>query len=506
MKDIVIFDKATDWLESHCVNDCSIMINSIERIPYPEVTGYYIPTLLNWGYKNLAIKFANWLCEIQNEDGSWNAPDNSAAYVFDTAQVLKGLLAIEKYNKSVTKNIKKGCDWLISNINSQGRLLTPSQDAWGDGKTCSELIHLYCLTPLLEADELFGEKTYAPYVEKVISYYKNENMNEILDFGFLSHFYAYVMEALVDLGEIDIAVKAMENIEQYQRKNGMIPAYKDVNWTCSTGMFQLALVWYKLGKLEKGNKIFDYACKLQNESGGWYGSYAGNICGRIGIGKRNIPKYFSKAEISWAVKYYLDALSYKNKLEFENIAHIFSDKIEKNDGRYRIILSNILELNYDKKIQICDVGCGKGRYLRNLLTENINAELYGIDISSKVLKSITEKEIYTKIGSLTDIPCMNESFDLVYTVEALEHAVHTRNAIKELVRVTKIGGKVIIIDKNIEKLGKLKLFSYERWFDKSQIQQIAQDCNCICQIFDRVSYEKIEADGLFFAAVLTKQG
>ena len=156
MKDIVIFDKATDWLESHCVNDCSIMINSIERIPYPEVTGYYIPTLLNWGYKNLAIKFANWLCEIQNEDGSWNAPDNSAAYVFDTAQVLKGLLAIEKYNKSVTKNIKKGCDWLISNINSQGRLLTPSQDAWGDGKTCSELIHLYCLTPLLEADELFG--------------------------------------------------------------------------------------------------------------------------------------------------------------------------------------------------------------------------------------------------------------------------------------------------------------------------------------------------------------
>ena len=44
-----------------------------------------------------------------------------------------------------------------------------------------------------------------------------------------------------------------------QHDNGMIPAYKDVEWTCSTGMFQLAITWYKLGELEKGNKTFEYA-------------------------------------------------------------------------------------------------------------------------------------------------------------------------------------------------------------------------------------------------------
>lgn len=505
MKDTIVFDRAVRWLETHCVNENAIMVNSREQIPYPEVTGYFIPTLLNWGYKDLALRFAKWLCEIQNEDGSWNSPDNSAAYVFDSAQVLKGLVAIAKYNRDVIPSIQKGCDWIISNINAEGRLMTPVQDAWGDGKTCSELVHLYCLTPLIEADELLGQNKYTDYAQKVLSYYRNTSMNEILNFGFLSHFYAYVMEALVDLGEKDIALKAMTNIEQYQRKNGMIPAYKDVNWVCSTGMFQLALVWYKLGKLEKGNKVFDYACKLQNESGGWYGSYATNVCGRMGIGKKSVPKYFTKAEISWAIKYYLDALSYKNKLEFENVAHIFSDKIEKNDGRYQIILSNISELNCDRKIKICDVGCGTGRYLRNLITENIDAELYGIDISKEVVQSITEKEIKTKIGSLTNIPYMNETFDLVYTVEALEHAVHIRNAMKELVRVTKTGGRIIIIDKNIDKLGKLKLFSYERWFDISQIKQIAQEYNCTCQILDKVSYEKFDADGLFFAAVLTKK-
>lgn len=41
-----------------------------------------------------------------------------------------------------------------------------------------------------------------------------------------------------------------------------------MNWVCSTGLFQLALVWFRLGELERGNKAFSHACKLQNASGG----------------------------------------------------------------------------------------------------------------------------------------------------------------------------------------------------------------------------------------------
>lgn len=39
-------------------------------------------------------------------------------------------------------------------------------------------------------------------------------------------------------------------------------------------MFQLAITWYKLGDIERGNKALTYAAKLQNETGGWFGSYA----------------------------------------------------------------------------------------------------------------------------------------------------------------------------------------------------------------------------------------
>lgn len=123
----------------------------------------------------------------------------------------------------------------------------------------------------------------------------------------LSHFYAYVMEGLVDIGESEIAREAMKKIAILQRESGAVPAYKDCSWVCSTGLFQLAIVWYKLGENERGNRAFEYACKLQNKTGGWFGSY---------LVKEN-PKenntYFPMSEISWANKYFLDAYYLRNR-------------------------------------------------------------------------------------------------------------------------------------------------------------------------------------------------
>lgn len=142
------------------------------------------------------------------------------------------------------------------------------------------------------------------------------------------------------MGETELAQEAMKNIERFQNGKGGIPRLCDVEWVCSTGMFQLALVWYKLGQLEKGNKIFDYACTLQNKSGGCSG--------------------------------------------------IFSESISKQDGRYTVIKDELLGT--------------------------------GIDVC-----------------------------------EALEHAIHIEGALCECFCITKHGGKIVIIDKLVEKLGKLKI-------------------------------------------------
>lgn len=308
--------KALNWIDNNTINGQGIAVTSKEKIIYPEVTGYYIPTLLQWGENERASSYAEYLCSIQGKNGSWSDPTNSAPYVFDSAQILKGLIAIRDIKPDVDEYIIKGCDWIISNMRSDGRLTTPNQEAWGaDESFCSELVHIYCLSPLRDAGRIFQRRDYTDAVNIILAYYKRTKMEKIQNFSLLSHFYAYVMEGLYDLGEVDLCKDSMLHLEGYRNKKNGIPGLKDVPWVCSTGMFQLALVWYKLGDLEKGNSLFYYALSLQNESGGWYGSYSASGLGARFYRGRKRPYYFPDEEISWAVKYFLDALALKEMLE-----------------------------------------------------------------------------------------------------------------------------------------------------------------------------------------------
>lgn len=311
-----ITEKTIEWIHINTINGNGITVTSKERRIYPEVTGYYIPTLLEWNEKELAVSYAQYLCSIQKEDGSWYDPADSAPYVFDSCQILKGLLAVRKILPQVENNIIRGVDWVLTNMQPSGRLITPNADAWGnDEGFCSELVHVYCLSPIYEAAEVFGRFDYKTKADKIIAYYKKEKGDKIRNFSLLSHFYAYVMEGLYDIGEIDLCSECMNRLEKYRNTKLGIPGLKDVPWVCSTGMFQLAIVWYKLGDLERGNSLFEYAASLQNKTGGWYGSYpAPSKWARFYLGKKR-PWYFPDEEISWANKYYLDALTWKNKLE-----------------------------------------------------------------------------------------------------------------------------------------------------------------------------------------------
>lgn len=488
-----IYHKAIEWIKLNSIKDKGIICNTDLTLPYPEVSGYYIPTLLNYGYRDLALQYAKWLCSIQKEDGSWYDTTDTAPYVFDTAQILKGLIAIRDILPKVDENICRGCDWILSNMQDSGRITTPDMSAWGTERTCSEIIHLYCLSPLKEAGKILERHDYIDAAYKILNYYKNQKNDEIMNFGLLSHFYAYVMEALVDMGEIETATEAMGKIQELQDEKGMVPAYKDVNWVCSTGLFQFALVWYRLGNVVCGNKAFEYACKLQNESGGWYGSYLTEKS------KDEDNDYFPVSEISWAVKYFLDALYYKNITEFNLDASNFLDHIDKNDGRY-ICIKEAVHTN--KSLKILDVGCGKGRYLKNLVIDEPQNQYFAIDISESVMSEI--EGISKSFGTLTNIPFKENYFDIVYTCEALEHAIDIKSAIREMIRVTKPNGKIIIVDKNKDMLGILEIEDWEQWFDVKELSEIIKEyCNEV-QVEENISYGE-KKDGLFCAWIGKKK-
>lgn len=498
---IGIYKKAINWINNNTINNRCIVNNNNIRIGYPEVTGYYIPTLLDWGYRDLACEFGKWLCNIQKADGSWYDTYNKNPYVFDSAQIIKGLMRIRRsidetelrfeYNGDKLDDvIIKGCNWIISNMSDDGRLTTPSIDAWGDKRTCSELIHLYCLTPLIDAGDYYDIQKYKEAAKKILDYYTSNYYNDIVNFSLLSHFYSYVMEALVDLGRTELVMEAMANSKALQDEMGFVPAYNDVHWCCSTGLFQQALVWYKLGNIEDGNKSFEYACRLQNKTGGWYGSYSNPDY------PDEINDYFPDSEISWAVKYFLDALHYKNVAEFNRQASSFIDEYNENDRRYQIVREVVSK--QQKNAKIADVGCGKGGYLKNLITDVPDAEYYGIDISEAVMKYVDDSRIKLKSGSLTSIPYPNDYFDMIYACESLEHAIDINSAIREMARVTKPGGTLLIIDKNKDHLGDLEIESWEQWFDEKKLSNIMMRYCISVNVEKDIDYGH-PADGLFYA-------
>ena len=489
MYNLDIYKNAIRWIHEHTKTGMGIICRTHMTASYPEVTGYYIPSLMKWGYRELAVAYAKWLLSIQHKDGSWYDAEGKAAYIFDSAQVIKGLMAIRDIMPEVDKHILRGCDWILGRMNKDGRLVTPTKDAWGnDPDVCDEVIHIYCLSPLIEAGNIFNRLDYIEKAEKIFQYYKDNYYEKMMSFSLLSHFYAYIVEGLVDLEKIDMAREAMKQMEKYQTVEGAVPAYNHVDWVCSTGMFQLAMIWFRLGDIEHGNKAFAYACSLQNPSGGWYGSYPTRSTG-------GSCTYLPNDEISWANKFFLDALYYKNIAEFNHISDSFLPTIDEKDGRYQEVLKCVQKY---KDGRILEVGCGKGRYIKRLVKDVPNNEYHAVDISSRVMDAIDGSSVKKRQGSITCLPYEDNTFQLVYACESLEHAIDIDRAICEMARVVKTGGQIVVVDKNMDNLGQLRITPWEQWFDANGLLNIMKQYCTDVEVIKDVDYEGHKSDGLFY--------
>ncbi len=134
------------------------------------------------------------------------------------------------------------------------------------------------------------------------------------------------------------------------------------------------------------------------------------------------------------------------KQRFDKCCGIFPEEIRIADFRVRTILNFLGELK-DKKV--LDLGCGKGRLAKILIGKG--ASVTGVDLSEKLLEVASRNVIGANfiVGSATELPLADDSFDFIICVEVLEHVPNYKKAVEEMMRVLKKNGKIIIIDKNI---------------------------------------------------------
>ncbi|MGL4943348.1 MAG: glycosyltransferase [Thermoguttaceae bacterium] len=477
MSIIQTYERAKQWIDRYSNFNGGIAVSSGNRTSYPEVSGYYIPTLLNWGMKDRALRYARWLVTIQNEDGSWNAPDGKNPYVFDTGQILRGMYALVDEYPEFKSSLLKGCDWIKSRQLESGRITTPDTSAWGG---VPEAVHLYAIAPLLWTAKKFNRPDLRVVVDNALDYYVKQE--KTFPYQCLSHFHAYMLDGLLELGREDIVLNAMQEVAALQRKDGSVPGLPKQSGVCSTGLFQYAIIWYKLGERDRADHAFAHACSLQNESGGWFGSYG------------QCDNYFSDAEIAWAIKYFLDALTLKLQTNFVAIFDSFLASLPDNDGRYELVRDSLPKQSGAK---ILDCGCGKGRYVNRLHADFPNLEWHAMDLAPSFTPFINDG-IKTAVGSIVKTPYPDNHFDCVYLAEVLEHCVDLDAAVAELYRITKPDGNVLIIDKNIAKLGTLKICDWEQWFSSKQLSHKFQHLGCDVSTHENIPYENKDGkDGLF---------
>lgn len=328
MNTSIKFEKALNWLKQNTVNGAGVSVSNKNKRPYPEVTGYFIPTLIRWGEFDLAKTYIEWLLKVQHQDGSWGDADNDQSYAFDTGQIIKGLMAysLKFPNKNIDAAINKACDWMCACVAEDGSPAVPDIKGWGKSNVPPGIL-LYAYQAVIEAGKYYENDNWINKSNRLVSWFLSDV--NLTNFTCLSHFHAYIIEALIDLGYYEKAEYGMKIISKQMNFLGKIPAYKNSTWTCSTGAFQYALIWYKLGNYELGDKAFKYILRKQNKSGGWYGGY--------GL----FARYFRRAEISWAVKYFFDALHFRLKLNFERQSNSFMDRIDRNDDRYKLVYEEI---------------------------------------------------------------------------------------------------------------------------------------------------------------------
>lgn len=485
-----MIENALKWIAANTVPGQGIIVNSRQRISYPEVTGYYIPTLLSVGQVELARQYATWLTTIQNSDGSFSGPNGSGRYAFDTGQIIRGWVSIVDQMPELTAPIRRACDWMIQSADhNTGRLLVPAPNQdWslGDRGEVNEAIHLYALAPMLSVAQKFGDKKYNRFVTKSLEYYvKNTNLTEFAQRNSLTHFFGYIQDALLDFGLVDLARKGMASVAAFQAANGAVPGYSDVSWVCSTGLAQLAIVWYRLGDVSRAEKAMQFLAKLQNPSGGFMGSYGMEAT------------YFPSAEIAWAVKYCIDATQLQIVSHFDTTVNEYSNQIDPGDGRIQAVLRHLGDLQGKK---VLDAGAGKGRYSAFIKQKVQSCAVTALDISPRMLACVPA-DVQKVQSGLLSMPLSDSSFDGVICIEALEHAVDIDTAVGELCRVLAPGGTVVIIDKNKDHLGKLAISNWEKWFDKEELKAMLERRGLTAS-YEFITYDQCkEPDGLFICWV-----
>jgi len=110
-------------------------------------------------------------------------------------------------------------------------------------------------------------------------------------------------------------------------------------------------------------------------------------------------------------------------------------------------LSKIIQIVQDlQPMHILDVGCGNGYLIQNLIKKGIKSDFNGIDVYDNKTSGLFK---YKKADITNGLPYSDQQFDCVILGEVIEHIPNTDFLLREIYRVMKNDGNLIISTPNL---------------------------------------------------------
>ena len=241
------------------------------RPSYIETSGYIATTFFrlaarfeNADYRARAVRIADWLCRVQNPDGSFSNHRISGhqGIVFDTGQDLFGLIRAwrETGQDRYRAAAQSAADWLVAVADSDG--------LW-TRNTFNAIPHVYnsrTAWALLQWYEASGDPACLRVARRNLDWaLDNEQDGYFRNCAFeenqapYTHNIAYAIRGILESADIlkddryhATAERAARAVLAHVRDDGFIPGRIDADgqpaagFCCLTGNAQLAIVWLKL--------------------------------------------------------------------------------------------------------------------------------------------------------------------------------------------------------------------------------------------------------------------
>ncbi len=111
-----------------------------------------------------------------------------------------------------------------------------------------------------------------------------------------------------------------------------------------------------------------------------------------------------------------------------------------------------------------DVGCASGYMISEIAKIYPNCKYFGIDSYDQAIDYAKKNypNIEFKAASADNLPFKNDSFDLVLFYETIEHVENPQDCLKEISRILKKNGTLILTMDSGSKLFRLVWFIWER--------------------------------------------